>query len=61
MPPMRTPMATPTMGSESQGEMHTAPAIIPTLRRIGAAAGAAKCLREFRTPMKKATRLTRKI
>jgi hypothetical protein len=49
------------MGSEKWGEIHNVDAMIPILRKIGAAAGAAKCLRELRTPIKKATRLIRKI
>jgi hypothetical protein len=48
-------------GSGNKGERRKAPPIIPTLRKMGAAAGVAKCLREFKTPMKKATILTKKI
>jgi hypothetical protein len=58
---MITPIATPTIGCSKWGESHNVAPIIPTLRKIGAAAGAAKCLRQLSTPIKKATRLTRKI
>jgi hypothetical protein len=35
--------------------------MIPRFKKIGAAAGAAKCLRELRMPMNRATRLIKKI
>ena len=49
------------MGSEKWGESQSVDAIIPIFRQMGAAAGAAKCLMELRTPIKKATRLIRRI
>jgi hypothetical protein len=54
-------MASPTIGSCKWGEIKYAAPIIPILRKIGAAAGAAKCLKELRTPMKKATILIKNI
>jgi hypothetical protein len=54
-------MATPITGCGQWGESHTVEAIIPTFKSMGAAAGAAKCRSEFRMPMKKATRLMRKM
>ncbi len=61
MPPIITPIATPTMGSGKRGEMKYAAPIMPAFRKIGAAAGAAKCLKELRTPIKKATMLMKKM
>jgi hypothetical protein len=49
------------MGSGKRGEMKYAAPMMPAFRKIGAAAGAAKCLKELRTPIKKATMLMKKM
>jgi hypothetical protein len=49
------------MGSDKQGEMKYADPMMPAFRKMGAAAGAAKCLKELRTPIKKATMLMKKM
>jgi hypothetical protein len=49
------------MGWETRGDNQRVVKIIPTFKKIGAAAGAAKCLREFNMPIKRATILIKNI
>ena len=61
IPPTITPMARPTVGVLKQGSRKMRAAIMDKLRKTGAIAGAAKCLRELRIPIKRANTLTRNM
>ena len=61
IPPPITPMARPTVGVPMEGARKTRAAIIDRFRKTGAMAGAAKCLRELRIPIKRASTLTRNM
>ena len=61
IPPPITPMARPTVGVFIDGARKRREAIIDRFRNTGAMAGAAKCLRELRIPIKRASTLTRNM
>ncbi len=61
IPPPITPMARPTVGALMEGARKRRAAIKDRFRNTGAVAGAAKCLRELRIPIKRASTLTRNM
>jgi hypothetical protein len=56
-PPTTMPIATPIMGSGSQGARNSMQAMVKTLKKTGEKAGAAKARNELRIPMASAARL----